>query len=405
MKTSSRFIILFIISSLLFTAVCSVSISIAMNQVKKSEYYTYVSIADNIRKKNPQFDENEIVQILNEASDNITQTKDDLRTYGITEEDWIVYENEKNSKNVVLVCTVISITFGTIISLLFLFYCRKQKMEIISLTQNLNELNKGKYDLMPENNTEDEHSLLRNELYKTTVMLREQSEKSLKAKEGLKDTISDISHQLKTPLTSITVMLENLIDDPEMPAEIRLDFLNDIRLSANHISFLVKSLLRLSRFDADVVEFNYKQEKTDDLFSDCIKNTEIMAELKGVNVLFKKNRDIVLNCDRRWLSEGLTNIVKNCIENTPSGGSVVLSAVKNKLYTRITIKDTGCGIDKDTLPHIFERFYSGKKSDENSIGIGLSLTKAIVTKHGGYISASSVPGEGSCFTLSFFHNS
>ena len=141
-----------------------------------------------------------------------------------------------------------------------------------------------------------------------------------------------------------------------------------------------------------------------ELLKICSERTEILAELGDISVIVQECGNISLNCDKKWMSEAITNILKNCIEHSKSGGMVTVSAFQNKLFTEITVRDNGSGIPADELPHIFERFYKGKGSDENSIGIGLSLAKAIIEKNNGYISVKSKVSEGSCFTVKVFHS-
>lgn len=166
--------------------------------------------------------------------------------------------------------------------------------------------------------------------------------------------------------------------------------------------FLVQSLLKLSKLDAEAVKFRYEQVEVKSIVDECIKNTAVMAEILGVRLETDCN-DIILNCDRKWLCEAITNIIKNCIEHSHNG-NIKITAEQNKLYTKISIKDNGSGIDKEDLPHIFERFYKGKNSSDDSVGIGLALAKSIIEKQGGYISVSSELNKGSEFVIKFFNN-
>jgi len=265
------------------------------------------------------------------------------------------------------------------------------------------KINNSNYDLNLKYNSEGVSSILENEIYKTTVHLRESCDTSLKDKMILKDSISDISHQLKTPLTSIMIMVDNIIDDKDMPEEIREEFMADIKKSTVHISFLVQSLLKLSRLDANAVDFTKKPEDINEIFRDCIKKTELLAEVREVNVLSKSDKTSLI-CDKKWITEALTNIIKNCIEHTDRNGSVTLSSKDSRFDTKIIISDTGCGISEKELPHIFERFYKTKNSSDDSIGIGLSLSKAIIEKHNGYIIVDSEVGKGTTFTIKFLKN-
>lgn len=403
MKRSEKFILAFTAVIIVFAIVGAVTEMLCMSDVRDSTNRSVLQIIAVIREKYPDIDEAEIVEILNSSIDS-ADTENILKKYGINSDNWLVYENEQSSRKAVFVNVMLCLIAGGGFLAFFILYVRKQREESVRLAKYISQINHGKYDLEIEDNSEDENSHLKNEIYKTTVMLREKSENSLNDKVNLKKSISDISHQLKTPITSTIIMVDNLIDDEEMPEDMRKEFLYDIRHSLNGISFLVQSLLTLSKLDANSIEFHYRYENVDDIFENCIQNTDVIAELKGVTVVKKKCEGINLNCDKKWLSEAFSNIVKNCIEHTNKRGKVTLSAEDNKLYTKITIYDTGCGISSDDLPHIFERFYKTRNSDENSIGIGLSLAKTIIEKHNGYISVDSTLGKGSTFVIKFFKN-
>ena len=230
------------------------------------------------------------------------------------------------------------------------------------------------------------------------------SQESEKNRELLwqKNLMSDISHQIKTPLTSISVMLDRISEDRNMPEDIKRKLLTDVRHSSNYIISLVQSLLTLSRLDADAITMKQEEVSVGELLGICRERTEILAELGEVKVRVLRCGNFSLTCDKKWMSEAITNILKNCIEHTQPGGCVTMSASQNKLFTEITVKDNGSGIPADELPHIFERFYKGSGSDENSIGIGLSLAKTIIEKNNGYISVKSKVAEGSCFTIKIF---
>ncbi|MBQ9673911.1 MAG: HAMP domain-containing histidine kinase [Ruminococcus sp.] len=401
MKNSKKFILFFLILIVLFTAASAVTTAVTLNCLRNSTNRTVTQLLANIKSKYPKLNDIELAEILNSKTDT-AETEQIMKLYGINGKNWIVYENERLYTNSIVAYSAVCTLAGCAFLAVFLIYIRREKRENICLTNYLTQINHGKYDLNIKENTEDDNSVLKNEIYKTTVMLREQSENSRKSKENLKNSLSDISHQLKTPLTSIMIMVDNLLDDPNMPDCIRQEFLSDIKQSSNNISFLVQSLLTLSKLDADSIVLKNNPENLSDIFDDCVQNTSILAEIKGVDVITDCS-SIELGCDRKWLVEAITNILKNCIEHSTDGDTVTLHAEQNKLYTKITVTDTGCGIAPEDLPHIFERFYKGKNSDENSIGIGLALAKTIIEKCNGYISVDSKPKKGSCFTIRFFN--
>lgn len=198
-------------------------------------------------------------------------------------------------------------------------------------------------------------------------------------------------------------MVDNILDDDDMPLEIRREFLSDIKHNTSTVSFLVQSLLTFSKLDAEAIRFKYADVDVKSIIDECIKNTAVMAEICNVSVETLCDDTYKLNCDKKWLCEAVTNIIKNCIEHSQNG-NIKITADQNKLYTKISIKDNGSGITKEDLPHIFERFYKGKNSSDDSVGIGLSLAKTIIEKQGGYISVSSELNKGSEFVIKFFNN-
>ena len=282
---------------------------------------------------------------------------------------------------------------------------------IKSIILNINELTNSVDDalsMLEESNNsdicsflEDELSILKNELYKTTVMLRELADNSLNDKRELKKALEDISHQLKTPLTSILIILDNLIDDPEMDKDIREDFIKDIKREINGINFLVQSILKLSKLDTNTINFIEDEIELNKIVIEAIKNVSMLSDLRNVNVNLKIKSNSVIKCDFKWQVEAISNILKNCIEHSNENSDVIVIIEDNKVYSKIIIKDNGGGIAKEDLPHIFERFYKGKNATSDSIGIGLSLAKTIIEKDNGTISVQS-SDKGSIFEIKYF---
>ena len=209
-----------------------------------------------------------------------------------------------------------------------------------------------------------------------------------------------MSHQLKTPLTSISIMLDNL--DGEINHELKQEFLKDIKREVLKINFLVDNLLKLSKFDANTITFNNKLFYMNDLVLESIKNVSMLAELKNINLISKGNLSNQMIGDFKWQIEAITNILKNCIEYSYNDSKIEIEHDENKLYSSIIIiKDYGKGMDKDDLKHLFERFYKGKNSSSNSVGIGMSLAKTIIEHNNGYISVSSKVNKGTTFTIKY----
>ncbi len=403
MKRSYKFLIVFLILTIITSAASAVVSALQINEIHKESNAAAASLIASVKEKYPDVSYREIAEILNDNTPD-TEAEEQLKSYGIDlSSDWASIANRQNAAIAAAVGSVFCLITGILLSAVFLYYCRLRKLETKRLTSYVEAVNNKRYDLYPEENSEDEMSVLKNEIYKTTVTLRESSDNSLRDKQNLKDSLSDISHQLKTPLTSIIIMLDNILDDESMPDDVKLEFLNDIRKSTGTISFLVQSILTLSKLDANSISFKQSAENLKKIADTAVKNTEILAEIKGVTVE-NLSDNITLVCDFKWLSEAITNIVKNCIEHTQSGGKVSISAEKTGLCTKVTIEDNGAGISKKDLPHIFERFYKGSNSSNDSTGIGLALAKAIIEKSGGYITADSVQDKGTKFNICFFNN-
>ena len=231
-------------------------------------------------------------------------------------------------------------------------------------------------------------------------MLKEQASNSQKFQKTLQTNIEDISHQLKTPLTSISIMLDNIIDNPDMEIETRQKFLHEINRQIEWFNWLVIALLKLSKIDSGTAVFTKKEINVEKIINHVIQNLAIPLEIKQQKIIVNGNSSKFIG-DYNWQLEALTNIVKNCIEHTPNHKNIYIKFEENNFYTKITIRDEGVGIAKEDIKHIFERFYKGKNSSENSIGIGLALSKSIIERDNGYIICSSKEGEGTTFEIKY----
>ncbi|MFD3158798.1 sensor histidine kinase (plasmid) [Haloimpatiens sp. FM7330] len=259
-----------------------------------------------------------------------------------------------------------------------------KRKRIDNLAEYLCAINEGNYRIKPEKK-EDEFSILEDELYKTVVMLREKREKERKEKENLTNYLADISHQMKTPLTSMSLMIE-LLEDSTINKEDAL-YIERISAQIYRLNHLVSSLLILSKLDAGVLTLERKCINVYELICTAIEPLIIMIERKEQQLFIEENSDIVFTGDFHWNSEVILNVVKNCVEHTPCGGEISIMYEKNPIYTQITIEDNGEGFDKKDIPHLFTRFYKGKNSAKDSVGIGLALAQSIVKKQNGEIRA------------------
>ena len=358
-----------------------------------------IQIISQVKEDYPDLDENKLMSIIN--SDKIDSSL--IKKYSINiDEDSLILENNKAYNKSLFINMLFLLMTIMILILAFLRFNSKKDKEINEITKYIEEINRKNYKLNIDEMSEDELSILKNEVYKTTIMLKEAAENSNKEKLQLKDSLSDISHQLKTPLTSILIILDNLIDDPDMDKEIREDFIRDIKMEITNISFFVQSILKLSKLDTNTVDFIEEQNYIKDILDEVVKNLSTLCDLRNIKIITKYKENTKIICDFRWQVEAFSNIIKNCIEHSKDNTNILLEVDENNVYSQVVIKDNGTGIEKEDLPHIFERFYKGKNSSNESCGIGLSLAKSIIEKSNGNIYVESKVGKGSTFTIKYF---
>jgi len=290
--------------------------------------------------------------------------------------------------------------FCTVFILLLVRYQRAVSAHVVGLSAYLQQIEAGDYALDVRDNGEGSFSLLKNDLYKVTVRLREQAELLQKEKTALSNLITDISHQIKTPLTSMGVLADVLAEDP--PEEDRRAFVERLRSQLGRIQWLVTALLKLARLDAGTAAFKSEPVDVRRLIQRALEPLQIPLEIKNQRLEIHGDDGASFTGDLNWSAEALTNVVKNCIEHTPEGGKIEIRYAMNALYIEIIVSDNGAGIASRDLPNIFNRFYRGANSGENSIGIGLALSKAIFTAQGGDISVRSERGIGTSFEIRIF---
>ena len=372
---------------------------------KQYKTYTYnfnqkiAGIIDNVLEKYPDIEKREIVEILNSSDKTNNEI---LREYGIElDKDSVILENNTDFQKFIIIDISTLIVFILILSIIFFKYNHSESKKINEITKYIEEINRGNYKLNIEENTEDELSILKNELYKITIMLKEVAENSQKDKTTLKDSLSDISHQIKTPITSILIMLDNILSDENMPEDIKKDFIKDIKREIINIKFLVESILKLSKIDSNSIKFIKKEVFIKDIINEAVKNVSMLSELKNIEIIVSGDDSIKTICDLKWQVEAITNILKNCIEHSYENRKIYINYNQNNMYTELKIEDNGTGIDAKDLPQIFERFYKGKNSSSDSVGIGLALSKSIIESNNGYIQVDSELNKGTIFIIKY----
>ena len=367
-------------------------------QVYKDNFDTKItSIILKVKEDYPDITDEELYNILKSSK------KDGkvLEQYSLTIDNKSLLIENDNKYQQFLVTNIIIVFIGTIFLIfLFLRFNAKKDREINKITKCLEEINKRNYKIDIEEMSEDELSILKNELYKVTIKLKEDAENSKQAKKDLKDTLADISHQLKTPITSILIILDNIIDNPDMDKNTKEEFIRDIKRELLNINFLALNLLKLSKLDSNTVHFIKKEVSLDEIVTASIKSIAPLCDLKNINIEKKLSEDIKINCDLNWQVEAVTNILKNCVEHSRENSKIEIKASANKVYTSMEIRDYGTGISPEDLPHIFERFYKGNGASFESVGIGLALAKKIIESNDGIISVTS-SNQGTKFTIKY----
>ena len=359
------------------------------------EYKTYTKNFNNkisaiinvIKKDYPKITDKEIIETINNDT---LKTNDFFNKYGIdVNNKSILIKNDRDyHKFLAINLSFLTITV-VILLIIYIRYNYKREKDIKDIIKYIEQINKKNYEIQIDSISEDELSILKNEIYKTTIMLKEAAENSSKDKLNLKKSLEDISHQLKTPLTSILVMLDNIIEDSNMEEKIRNDFIVDIKRNVLNINFLVQSLLKLSKFDANTIRFVKQENDLKTIVEESIKNVSTLCDLRNINIKLNIKENSKIICDDKWQIEALTNIIKNAIEHSKNNSNIIINIENNNVYSMIEVIDFGEGIAKKDIKHIFERFYKCKNTKTDSIGIGLALAKTIIEEDKGTISVES----------------
>lgn len=294
---------------------------------------------------------------------------------------------------------ITALIFSSLLILIYYISTYKRYKRIASLASDINKVLHGDNSISLENYSEGELAILHSEIYKMTVRLREQQNNLINDKKYLADSIADISHQIRTPLTSINLLVQ-LLSAPNLTDERRQELAHELYGMLSRIDWLITTLLKISKLDAGTVTFKEEKVSLQMLINKSCSTLLVPIELRGQELVINATGDFV--GDLSWTCEAIGNIVKNCMEHTQEGGKIEIEACENALYTEIAIKDNGTGIAKEDMPHIFERFYKGKDSDDKSFGVGLALSRMIITSQKGTVKAENRNPHGAKFTIRFY---
>ena len=380
-----------IINSLLLILTLIINYSINTNYYHKNNEIVNQNITAIIESNKSGED---IISIINNNS-----SSDVLEKYGIDKSKVSsINKLNKEYQHHLIISSILIVIIYIIITLLELIYEKNNKNKINKIVKMLDRINHKDYSLDIDENSEDDLSNLKNEIYKITLMLKEDSLIKAEEQENLKNNLASISHQLKTPLTEISILIDNMLDT-NMDEELKREYLTDIKTTIFNMNFLIITLLKISKFDAGMIKFKKEEIETTKLVEYVKFRLKNLLDLKNINVnLIGKNIKFI--GDYNWEVEAITNIVKNSIEYSNNNSNIDILVSNNNFYTKLIIKDYGSGIDKEKIKYIFERFY--KVNEEvNSFGIGLSLAKSIIENDNGFIKVKSEIGSGTTFEIKY----
>lgn len=378
----------FVYFAIIYTCICvtvmAFTVFFQYRAYTKNYNVTVAKLCALIHEKYPDVSDGSIAAILNDSNfdsdyTNLKSAETLLKKYGIDmEKDSAVLSNEKALKGALWLDIFLVVLFAGGFCLYIVLIRFSFKRQVRQAADYLRRINQGDYRLVMADSTEGE-------LYKTAIYLRESAENAKADKLLLKDALSDISHQLKTPLTSLSINLENLEGNPDMAPENRSRIMRRAKRDVDNISHMVQAILKLSRLEADVVEFDEKDTLLSEIVSEAADNVMALCDLRDIRLSIDEgsDKDACIHADAYWQCEAITNIVKNAVEHAES--EVKIGFYRYEMYAEITVQNDGEAISDEDKKHIFTRFYSGSGQPADSIGIGLSLAEAIVRHDNGYI--------------------
>ena len=296
---------------------------------------------------------------------------------------------------------IAAVVFGVSLLMIYLIATWKRYQLLADLSLEIDRIlhNSSHFDL--SRFSEGELSILSSEVYKMTVRLREQADALKKDKTYLADSLADISHQIRTPLTSIH-LIANFLAEDELDKGRRLNLTRDLLRQLSRVDWLITALLKISRLDAGSVQMAKERVSLFELVRKSAEMVSISMELRNQKLSVCGDEDGFFSGDMAWSVEAVGNILKNCMEHTPEGGTIAIDMMDNSLFAEIVIRDNGEGFEKEDIPHLFERFYRGKNANESSFGIGLALSRMIIQNQNGTILAGNAVGGGAEFTIRFY---
>jgi signal transduction histidine kinase len=394
-----RLTFIFIFFITIIVLLSFVTTSLIINNYNNYYINYNAKVLSIIERKYPNVEE-EIIKEIQNSNDKIG--KDILKKYGITDNETEDYLSPiKNEFNRIFMYQIIeSLLIYVLLIIIVFIFLRKIYEKIRRLNDYTLNIAYSDYKIDIRDNSEGDISILKNHLYDITRILKENNEMLEKDKSYLKDAIADISHQLKTPLTSLYLFNEILEDEKDETK--RKYFLDKMRNELERIEWLITSLLKMSKLDSKTIVLKEEKINVPDLINSSIDSLKTLIEQNNIKINIRGKKQINFIGDFYWMKEALMNVLKNGVEHSKTSGSIEIAFDKNPIYTIIEITDNGEGIAESDLPYIFDRFYKAKGSSKNSVGIGLALSKSIIKNQNGEISVKSKIGEYTKFIIKIY---
>lgn len=396
--------IILITINVVFLILTLLALRVYHENLKKDYIKSVGAIASRVIEKRPELEKEIMPLITREVSSSEALSGEKLlQQYGISknlENRLFPYVNDTLLKN------SLTITLLFLLMCALLFYLNSRQFGLLyeklrKLTQGAKQVIEGDYDININENKEGDFSKLAVSFNSMKDVIRNNISELEKEKQFLADLLSDISHQLKTPISSMIVYNDILLNK-ELSKDQKETFLLNTKNQLSRMTWLIQSMLKLAKIDAKAIELSREEQSLNETILEAIDSIQSKAMQNEVSINFNQKDEVSFEHDRLWIEEALINIIKNGIEHTDKGGRIDIDVIENALYWRIIIEDNGEGICEEDLPHIFKRFFKAKTSRKiDAVGIGLALAKSIIEQHNGIVEVSSIAGVGTKFTITF----